>query len=137
VGMEVKRRFERFDPLVPISGYFALASEVTGEFANREEFLLKNISVGSLNLISNFSPAVGNAYKIFINYGQGKHDFAVRIIHSLILRFQKRQESVFKAGVLYSSGCEIVYENEAQKTLVLAIIKNDCGSPPPASPGRP
>lgn len=135
--MEIKRRFERFEPLAPISGYFALTSEVTGEFANREEFLLKNISPASLNLISNFPPVVGSSYQVFINYGREKHEFAVRIIHSRILRFQEQPEKVFKSGVLYSSGCEIIYENDGQKTLVLAIIKNDCTSPPPAPSGRP
>ncbi len=127
-----KRRFERFDPAVPIFGYFELTHEVTGEFRNREEFLIKNISMGGFNLISNYPPIIGDPYQIFINYGKEKHEFRVKIVHSRILRFQSQPEGVFKPGVVYSTGCEIDYENLEQKNLVLEIIKNDCGYPPPA-----
>ena len=132
--MEVQRRFERFDPAVPIFGYFELTSEVTGEFRNREEFLIKNISVGGFNLISNYPPAIGNSYQIFVNYGLEKHEFKVTIVHSRILRFQEEQASVLRPGVVYSTGCEIAYESTLQKNLVLEIIKNDCGYPAPAVP---
>ena len=128
--METQRKFERLDPAIPIFGYFELTNEVTGEFRNREEFLIKNISLGGFNLISNYPPTIGNSYQIFINYGKEKHEFAVKIIHSRILRFQGQPESVFKTGVVYSTGCEIAYENDAQKNLVLEIIKKDCGTPP-------
>ncbi|MEI6614148.1 MAG: hypothetical protein WCL37_04565, partial [Chrysiogenales bacterium] len=84
--METIRKFDRFDPTIPIFGYFELTNEVTGEFRNREEFLIKNISVGGFNLISNYPPAIGNLYQIFVNYGQEKHEFKVKIVHSRILR---------------------------------------------------
>jgi len=129
--METTRKFERFDPTTPIFGYFELTREVTGEFRNREEFLIKNISLGGFNLISNYPPAIGNPYQIFINYGQEKHEFQIKVVHSRILRFQEKPESVLRSGVVYSSGCEIAYENEVQKSLVLEIIKNDCNAPPP------
>jgi len=134
--METRRKFERFDPTAPILGYFELTKVVTGEFRNREEFLIKNISVGGFNLISNYPPAIGDPYQVFINYGQEKHEFQIKVAHSRILRFQDLPESVLRPGVVYSSGCEITYENEVQKNLVLEIIKNDCGYPAPAGPGQ-
>jgi len=134
--MEIQRKHERFDPVVPIFGYFELTNEVTGEFRNREEFLLKNISLGGFNLISNYPPAIGIPYQIFVNYGREKHEFKVSIVHSRILRFQALPESILKPGVVYATGCEIVYESELQKTLVLEIIKNDCGYPAPAGAGE-
>jgi hypothetical protein len=132
--MEVKRKHDRFDPTIPIFGYFELTNEVTGEFRNREEFLVKNISVGGFNLISNYPPAIGNPYQIFIHYGKEKHEYRVQIVHSRILRFQDQPEGVLKPGIVYATGCEIAYESEPQKTLVLEIIKNDCAYPPPAGP---
>jgi hypothetical protein len=87
--MEQKRKYDRFDPAIQIKGYFELTKEVTGEFRNREEFLIKNISLGGFNLISNYTPAIGNSYQIFINYGRQKHEFMVNIIYSRILRFQE------------------------------------------------
>jgi hypothetical protein len=130
--MEARRKFERFDPTVPIFGYFELTNEVTGEFRNREEFLIKNISLGGFNLISNYPPVIGNPYQIFVNYGREKHEFKVKIVHSRILRFQDKPESILKPGLVYATGCEAAYENAVQKTLVLEINKNDCGYPPPA-----
>jgi hypothetical protein len=131
VDMEVQRAFERSHPVVPIYGYFELIREVTGEFRNREEFFIKNISLGGFNLISNYPPVIGDPYQIFINYGREKHEFRVKVIHSRILRFQTLPESVLKPGIVYSTGCEIGFENAAQKNLVLEIIKTDCGYPAP------
>ena len=101
--MEATRKFERFDPAIPIIGYFELTKEVTGEFRNREEFLIKNISLGGFNLISNYPPAIGNPYQIFINYGEEKHEFKIKIVHSRILRFQDKPESVsqLRRGVFH------------------------------------
>jgi hypothetical protein len=135
-NMEAERKFVRFDPAIPIFGYFELTNEVTGEFRNREEFLIKNISVGGLNLISNYPPAIGNLYQIFINYGREKTEFKVKIVHSRILRFQDQPESVLKTGVVYATGCETAYENDLQKSLVQEIIKNDCSPPAPAGTGQ-
>ncbi|MCX6558133.1 MAG: hypothetical protein NTW95_12020 [Candidatus Aminicenantes bacterium] len=132
--MEAERKFARFDPAIPIVGYFELTNVVTGEFRNREEFLIKNISMGGFNLTSNYPPAIGNPYQVFIHYAKGKHEFKIKIVHSRILRFQDKPEGVFRQGVVYSSGCVIADENESQKALVLEIIKNDCGSTPPAEP---
>jgi hypothetical protein len=130
-----ERKYERFDPAIPILGYFELTKEVTGEFRNREEFIIKNISLGGFNIVSNYPPVIGDSYQIFVNYGQKKHEFKVKMIHSRILCFQDKQDSVLRPGVVYSTGCEIAYENAAQKTLVLEIIKKDCDSPPLPAPG--
>jgi hypothetical protein len=124
------RRFERFDPEAPIFGYFELTKEVTGEFLNREEFQVKNISMSGLNLLSNYAPAIGDSYPILIRYGGEKHSFMVKIVHSRILRFQAQPEGVFRPGVVYSSGCQILFQNDFQKNLILGIIQNDCGVPP-------
>jgi len=134
--MEIKRKHERFDPAHPIFGYFELTNEVTGEFRNHEEFLIKNISLSGFNLISNYPPTIGNPYQIFVNYGKEKHEFKVKIVHSRILRFQGQPESVLRPGVVYATGCEIADENAVQKDLVLEIINNDCGYPSPAGPGQ-
>jgi hypothetical protein len=130
--MDKERQNIRFDPAVQIVGYFELCNEVTGEFQNHEEFIIKNISLGGFNLISNFPPAIENKYKIFIHYDNGKHDYEIKVIHSRILRFQDNADGVLKPGIVYSTGCLILDETDQQKDLVLEIIKNDCGYPAPA-----
>jgi len=123
------RQTERFDPDAPIFGYFELTNEVTGEFLNREEFLIKNISMSGVNLLSNYPPLIDNSYQILIRYGGEKHAFTVRIVHSRILRFQNQPEGIFKPGVVYATGCQISFVNDFQKNLILGIIQNDCGIP--------
>jgi hypothetical protein len=124
--MEVRMQ-ERFDPQAPIIGYFELACEVTGEFLNREEFLIKNLSLGGINVLSNYAPLIGNVYPVLIRYGGEKHALTVKIVHSRILRFQSLPEGVFRPGVVYSTGCHILFENDFQKNLVQGIILNNCG----------
>jgi hypothetical protein len=128
------RQNERFDPAAPICGYFELKNEVTGEFLNREEFLIKNISVCGANVLSNYPPQIGDSYPVLIRYGGEKHPFTVTIVHSRIHGFQKQPEGVFRSGVVYSTGCQIVFDNDFQKNLILGIIRNDCGTPSLSDP---
>jgi len=125
------RTDERFDSGIPIFGYFELTQKVTGEFLNREEFQIKNISTGGANLLSNYPPLIGNSYQVLIHYGGEKHPFTVRIVHSRILRFQGEPDGIFRVGVVYATGCQILFENEFQKNLILGIIRSDCGIPSP------
>jgi hypothetical protein len=120
---------ERFDPDAPILGHFELTNEVTGEFLNREVFLIKNISMGGFNLLSNYPPLIGNDYPIVVEYEGQRHAFAIRIIHSHVFSFLGRPEGIFREGLVYACGCQIHFENAAQKSLVLCIIQNDCGIP--------
>jgi hypothetical protein len=123
------RILERFDPESPIFGYFELTNEVIGEFLNREEFMIKNISMGGVNLLSNYPPVIGDSYQVLIHYGGEKHAFNVKIVHSCILRFQSQPQGIFRPGVVYATGCQIAFENDFQKNLILGIIQNDCGIP--------
>jgi hypothetical protein len=124
-----ERDSERFDPVTPIFGYFELTNEVMGEFLNREEFLIKNVSPGGISIVSNYPPAIGNIYPVFIHYGGEKHAFSLRIVHSRILRFQIQPEGIFRVGVVYASGCQILFEDDSQMQLILGIIQNDCSIP--------
>ena len=40
-----------------------MTNEVTGEFLNREEFVIKNISMGGINVMSNYPPIIGDSYR--------------------------------------------------------------------------
>jgi hypothetical protein len=120
------RQCERFDPETPVYGYFELTQEVTGEFLNREEFLIKNISMGGFNLMSNYPPLIGNTYQVLIRYGGEKHSFVLKIVHSRILRFQREPEGIFRPGLVYATGCQIMFEDSFQKNLILGIIQNEC-----------
>lgn len=127
--MEEKRLYNRFDPEIEISGYFELEKEVSGHFRNLEEFIIKDISVGGFNLLSSFSPAIGQRYSIYVKYGKEKHEFVIRVVYSRIHKFLENNEGVFRSGPVFSIGCEIDYNSNTQKDLVVHIIKNDCKFP--------
>ncbi len=124
--MDERRQHDRLEPETEITGCFELKSEITGEFRNYAEFVIKNISVQGFNCLSNFSPHIGRPSQALINYHEEKHDFEVKIIHSHIFKFLDRQDGIFRPGVLYSIGCEFIYGSAAQKKLIREIIKNEC-----------
>lgn len=126
--MEIRQN-ERFTTEAPIYGYFELTHEVTGEFLNREQFLITNISLGGANMLSNYPPRIGDSSQVLIRYGGDQHVFRFKIVHSRIQRFQKQPEGIFRTGVVYSTGCQILFDNDFQKNLILGIIQNDCDIP--------
>jgi hypothetical protein len=121
-----QRKDERFDPITNIVGYFELKKEMTGQFQNFEEFIVKNISLSGYNLLANYSPGIGQNYNIFVNYGKKKYEFAIKVIYSRISHILETSQSVLRAGVVYSIGCEVFVDRALQKNLALTIIKNDC-----------
>jgi hypothetical protein len=124
-----ERQHIRFDTISEISGYFGCINELTGGFPSNEEFIVKNISLGGFNLISNYQPAIGNDYQIFINYQGKKFAFAVKIVYARVFHFQTESAGILKPGVVFSIGCQIYFLNEVQKNLLMDIIRNKCGYP--------
>lgn len=124
-----KRELFACEPAV--LGYFDLARgrEVTGEFPNHEEFRILDIAMGGARLLSNHSPRIGETCPVMIRYGGQRYSFALQVDHSRLARIQGRPEGVLKAGLVYAISCRILFENEFQKKLVVAIIQNECGLP--------
>lgn len=122
------RQYERSEPITNITGYFELEKVVTGEFSNCENFVVKNISIGGYNLLTNYATTIGKNYNIFVNYGRQKYEFLVKIVHSSISHIQESPPNIFRPGVIYSVGCEVVVDRAVHKNLALTIIKNDCKS---------
>lgn len=124
-----EREHIRFNIVSAISGYFGCINDLTGGFPGNKEFIVKNISLGGFNLISNHQPAIGNDYQILINYLEKKFAFAVKIVYARVFRFQIDSESVLKPGIVFSIGCQTYVQNEVQKNLLMDIIRNKCGYP--------
>ena len=122
-----ERAHIRFDTVDEVSGYFGCINDLTGGFADNERFMVKNISLGGFNLISNYQPAIDNDYQIFINYQEKKFAFAVKVVYTRVFRFQTDLESILKPGIVFSIGCQIQFENDSQKNLLMDIIRNKCG----------
>jgi|GEM_PF-513326 len=132
--IDEKRLYNRFDPAIEISGFFELSTEVRGEFRNREEFIIKDISVGGFNLVSSFSPVINAEHSIVIHYRDNSHIFTIRIAFIHIQEFLVESKGILRSGPVFSIGCEIKYDNEQQREMVVDIIKNDCIFPKTIEP---
>ncbi|MBU4268718.1 MAG: hypothetical protein KJ808_07735 [Acidobacteria bacterium] len=130
--MDEKRHSLRFDTASYIAGKFEIEREVKGQFRNFQPFIIKNISIGGFNLLSNFSPAVGQCLQISIPYEKKNYNFEIMVVHSRIYKFTPKAGSVLKADIIYSLGCEVTKFNESQKILAMKIIEKDCKHPEPA-----
>jgi len=130
--MDERREHRRFDPAGEIVGYFHLKTELTGEFPDRHEFVIKDISLRGFHVQSNFSPLIGQTYPVYIKYPFQKNEFEIIIIHSHIARIEEQANGVLKPGPVFSIGCQIIYVSEAQKSLIQKIIDTECLSQDPA-----
>jgi len=124
--MEERRQHPRFDPDTEIPGYFEVKSEVRGHFQNRERFVIKNVSLGGFNLLSNFLPTIGLEYPIYIEYGDGQQEFRVSISQSSIISLAGIDSQYLSRDIVYSIGCEIDRLTEDQKQTVMRIISREC-----------
>ncbi len=118
-----------FDPDGSLSGNFELKSDVTGEFANLEEFQVKNVSMAGFMLLSNYPPLIGDTHHVRIRYGGQPHSFALQVVHSRLTRIQSQPQGVLRAGLVYAVSCRILFESEFQEKLIAAIIQSECGLP--------
>ena len=106
---------------------------MTGEFLNREEFLIKNISMGGFNLISNYPPIIGDSYRSLIRYGRRKarlhrqdHPFPHPALPGPAGR-----DFPARGGLCHR--LPDPFQNDFQKNLILGIIQNECGIPAAAA----
>jgi hypothetical protein len=124
--MVERRKEPRFDPLFELVGSFFLKEEITGSFKNEGEFIVKNISLRGINIISNFSPQKGAHYSIFLEYGGRKQEFKIKVVHSNVAYMEPQKRSIIKPGMVYSSGCFFQNVKNTHTNLLLAIIKEQC-----------
>ena len=127
--MSEGRQYPRYDTASAIVGEFEVEREVSGRFRNTQPFIVKNVSIGGFNLLSNYAPAIGQNFQIYILYNQNKIDFEIKVVHSRIHEFLADEGNVLKSGVVYSNGCEIMQLNDEQRHLILEIIDNNCIKP--------
>lgn len=124
--MVERRRESRFNPLYELVGSFNLKNEITGSFQNKEKFIVRNISLRGLNIISNFSPRKGSHYSIVIEYEGRLQEFEIKVVYSNIAYLESEKRSIIRPGMVYSSGCFFHNVKNIHTNLLLSIIKEQC-----------
>ncbi len=108
-----RRKNYRFDKL----------KETVGEFYNHENFLVKNISLEGINLISNFRAVVGANYVIYLENNNQKLGFEIHVLRAEVHEFNPLETQLFLPGILYSIGARFVNLDAAHNKFVIALLE--------------
>jgi len=110
-----KRKNARFDAL----------QEMKGKLYNVVSFLVNNISIDGLNLVSNFQPVIGSSYKIYLTHNQAgsQQDFEIEITRAEVATFDSKKYSSLPPGLLFSIGARFKALDPAQREFLVAFLK--------------
>jgi hypothetical protein len=116
-----KRKSNRFNAL----------NEIKGKLFNVVNFLVKNISLEGINLISNFQPVIGSGYKIYLfNVKDGTQlDFEIEINRAQVESVNAQKYAALSPGLLYSIGASFKNPNEKQQQFLARFLKNKSANP--------
>jgi len=111
-----KRRSERINAL----------NEMKGKLYNVVNFLVQNISLDGVNLVSNFQPTIGASYKIFLfNTGDGsQQEFEIEINRARVEPQDQEKYSALPPGLLYSIGAGFINQDEERRDFLTRFLKN-------------
>jgi hypothetical protein len=103
---------------------YHLQHKVKGNFQNNEKFLVEDIHIDGLKLISNFSPLIGSKYAIQLTHKDIEKEMEFQVTHVKETGFNSVDDGNMPPGVLYSVGGKILTVDEEKKKFILSIIYN-------------
>jgi hypothetical protein len=98
--------------------------EMNGKLLNVVSFAVNNISGDGINLVSNFQPATGGTYKIYLmnNRDGGQQEFDVEITRSEVTAFDSEKYASLPPGLLFSIGARFVNPDERQREFLASFM---------------
>ena len=116
-----KRKSNRFNAL----------NEMNGKLYNVVNFLVKNISIEGLNLVSNFQPSIGSSYKIFLfnTADDSQQDFEIEINRAQVEPFDDIKYTALAPGLLFSFGAHFNNLDEKQLEFLTQFLKKKSAIP--------
>jgi hypothetical protein len=102
-----KRRNERINAL----------NEMKGKLYNVVNFLVQNISLNGVNLVSNFQPIIGASYKIFLfnTSDSSQQEFEIEINRAQVESMFHEKYAALEPGLLYSIGAGFINQDEERQ----------------------
>jgi hypothetical protein len=110
-----KRKNTRYDVL----------QDMKGKLYNVVSFLVNNISIDGINLVSNLQPVLGSNYKIYLihNSDGSQEDFEIEITRAEVAAFDSKKYSTLAPGLLFSIGAKFKTLDQKQRDFLVAFLK--------------
>ena len=104
---------------------YNVLQEMKGKLYNVVSFLVNNISIDGINLVSNFQPVIGSIYKIYLvhNSDGSQQDFAIEITRAEVTAFESEKHSTLAPGLLFSIGARFRTLEQKQRDFLVAFLK--------------
>jgi hypothetical protein len=117
-----KRRNTRFDVL----------HDLKGKLLNVVSFLVKNISLNGINMVSNFQPVIGSHYKMFLvkNINGEQMEFEIEISRAEVEAFDAKNYANLSPGLLFSIGAKFKNLSATQKQFLILFLEKKMAPPP-------
>lgn len=107
------------------SARFDVSREMKGKLLNVVSFVANNISSEGINLVSNFQPVVGSAYKIYlIGRDNRQQEFEIEINRAEVAPFDNARYAALPKGLLFSIGARFKNNSEAQRSFLASYMKS-------------
>jgi len=110
--VEQKRKSHRYHP----------GGSVVGNFGNRERFVLEDISVDGLKLVSNFAPIIGSRYAVRLTQNGITRDIAFKVTHVEQAGYNSCNDGIMPEGVLYGVGGKFLDLDAELQQFILKIM---------------
>lgn len=110
--MGQKRRHQRFQ----------IVGALPGTFNNNEAFLIKDINLDGLHLLSNFSPIIGSKYTLTVKDRSKSENFDIQVVRVDPGGFNSDEGKGIPIGVLYSVGARLLNISENKKKFLMSLL---------------
>ena len=116
------------------SARFDVSQEMKGKLLNVVGFMANNISLDGINLVSNFQPVIGSAYRIYLLHSRDnrQQEFEIEINRAEVVPFDSKKHAALPPGLLFSIGAKFRNCSETQREFLVTFMK---GKPEGAEEG--
>lgn len=107
------------------SARFDVSQTMKGKLLNVVSFVANNVSLDGINLVSNFQPVIGAAYRIYLaNARDGRQqEFEIEINRAEVAAFDGAKYASLSPGLIFSIGARFKNANDKQKEFLVSFMK--------------
>ena len=107
------------------SARFDVSQEMKGKLLNVVGFMANNISLDGINLVSNFQPVIGSAYRIYLLHSRDnrQQEFEIEINRAEVAVFDSKKYASLPPGLLFSIGAKFKDLSGKQREILASFIR--------------
>jgi hypothetical protein len=110
---------------------YSVLNDMKGKLMNVVSFLVNNISIDGINLVSNFQPVIGSIYKIYLVHNSTgiQQDFEIEISRAEVASFDSKKYAALSAGLLFSIGARFKNLDPKQRDFLVSFMQKKPAGP--------